>query len=260
MDSPKHFRVWVNLSWFKASKSCTAEWSRRCLGKMARLMQVPPTLGHWVRLPPQPGRSGSIRMLSTWASTARWSEDSASRKQLASHGSCHRCSCLIHTSAHPEEPAPSCRTSSHPALSRCWANHLHLSLALLPGLTESQIGRYHSHFCEAQTQLLSVAPTLVSPWPFRPCSRTTALHEELCYWPSSVRMLGLPRWRSGWKSTQRAGDARDSDLTPGSGRSPGEGNGAHSNILAWRIQWSLAGYSTRGRKESEMTYWLNNSK
>ena len=29
----------------------------------------------------------------------------------------------------------------------------------------------------------------------------------------------------------------DVDLIPGSGRSPGEGNGDHSSILAWRIPW-----------------------
>ena len=32
-----------------------------------------------------------------------------------------------------------------------------------------------------------------------------------------------------------AGDARDMDSLPGSGRSPGVRNGTHSSILAWRI-------------------------
>ena len=32
-----------------------------------------------------------------------------------------------------------------------------------------------------------------------------------------------------------AGDARDTDSIPGSGRSPGVRNGTHSSILAWRI-------------------------
>ena len=32
-----------------------------------------------------------------------------------------------------------------------------------------------------------------------------------------------------------AGDARDVGLIPGSGRSPGVGNGTHSSILAWKI-------------------------
>ena len=132
MDSPKHFRVWVNLSWFKASKSCMAEWSRRCLGKMARLTQVPLTLGHWVPLPPQPGRSGSIRMLSTWTSTARWSEDSASRKAI-------RLSWLLpallpsHSHFHsPWGARTQLQNEFTPRASRCWAHHLHLSTALLP--------------------------------------------------------------------------------------------------------------------------------
>ena len=30
-------------------------------------------------------------------------------------------------------------------------------------------------------------------------------------------------------------NAGDVDAMPGSGRSPGEGNGNHSNILAWKI-------------------------
>ena len=58
-------------------------------------------------------------------------------------------------------------------------------------------GRYHSHFYEAQTQLLSVALALVSPWPFHLCPCTAVLHEEACYWSSPVRMLVLPRWCSG---------------------------------------------------------------
>ena len=35
-----------------------------------------------------------------------------------------------------------------------------------------------------------------------------------------------------------AGDVRDAGLIPGSGRSPGEGNGNPLNILAWRIPWT----------------------
>ena len=49
---------------------------------------------------------------------------------------------------------------------------------------------------------------------------------------------------------------------PGSGRSPGEENGAtHSGILVWRIPWtgSLAGYSPRDHKESDMTEQLSTS-
>ena len=35
-----------------------------------------------------------------------------------------------------------------------------------------------------------------------------------------------------------AGDTRDMGLTPGSGRSAGEGMATHSSILAWRIPWA----------------------
>ena len=30
----------------------------------------------------------------------------------------------------------------------------------------------------------------------------------------------------------------DPDSIPGSGRSPGEGNGTHTSILAWKIPWT----------------------
>ena len=33
-------------------------------------------------------------------------------------------------------------------------------------------------------------------------------------------------------------DAGDVGLIPGLGRSPGEGNGNHSRILAWRLPWA----------------------
>ena len=35
-----------------------------------------------------------------------------------------------------------------------------------------------------------------------------------------------------------AGDVRETDSIPGSGRSPGGGHGTHSSILAWRIPWT----------------------
>ena len=35
-----------------------------------------------------------------------------------------------------------------------------------------------------------------------------------------------------------AGDTRDTDLIPRSGRSPGGGRQTHSGILAWRIPWT----------------------
>ena len=52
-----------------------------------------------------------------------------------------------------------------------------------------------------------------------------------------------------------AGVVRDAGLTLGSGRSPGEGTGTHSSILAWRISWTeeSGGLSSVGSKESDMT-------
>ena len=37
---------------------------------------------------------------------------------------------------------------------------------------------------------------------------------------------------------ESASNAGDPGWIPGSGRSPGEGNGTHSSILAWRIPWT----------------------
>ena len=56
-----------------------------------------------------------------------------------------------------------------------------------------------------------------------------------------------------------AGDARDIDLIPGSGRSPGGGNGNHSSILAWKIPWTEepSGYSPWGGEESDTTDQLS---
>ena len=47
--------------------------------------------------------------------------------------------------------------------------------------------------------------------------------------------LGLPWWCSGKES---ACNARDLGSILGSGRSPGEGNGNHSSILAWKFPWT----------------------
>ena len=45
-----------------------------------------------------------------------------------------------------------------------------------------------------------------------------------------------------------AEDIRNVGLIPGLGRSPGEGHGNHSSVLAWRIlgQRSLVGYRPKG--------------
>ena len=46
---------------------------------------------------------------------------------------------------------------------------------------------------------------------------------------------GLPWWFSAKESACNAGDMGS---IPGSGRSPGEGNGNPPQILAWKIPWA----------------------
>ena len=67
---------------------------------------------------------------------------------------------------------------------------------------------------------------------------------------------GFPSGSDGKASTCNAGDQ---DSIPGSGKSPGEGNGNTSLLLprkfhGWR---SLMGYSSRDHKESDMTERLH---
>ena len=50
-----------------------------------------------------------------------------------------------------------------------------------------------------------------------------------------VVTLGFPGGSDGKVSACNAGDPGS---IPGSGRSPGEGNGNHSSTLAWKIPWT----------------------
>ena len=71
-------------------------------------------------------------------------------------------------------------------------------------------------------------------------------------WVKTV--MGLPRWLSGKESTCKAGDLGS---VPGSGRSPGEGNGNPPTpvFLPGRPhgERSLVGYSPWGHKDSDTT-------
>ena len=51
-----------------------------------------------------------------------------------------------------------------------------------------------------------------------------------------VYSWGFPGGASGKESSTEG--IRDAGWIPGSGRSPGEGNGTHSSILACRIPWT----------------------
>ena len=47
--------------------------------------------------------------------------------------------------------------------------------------------------------------------------------------------MGFPDGSVGKESACSAGDTADVSSIPGLGRSPGEGNGNHSSVLAWRV-------------------------
>ena len=67
----------------------------------------------------------------------------------------------------------------------------------------------------------------------------------------SSRHYGLPTWLSGKESPVNAGDT---DSTPGSGRSPGGGNGNPLQYFAWKIPWTgeSGGLQSTG-SQSDMT-------
>ena len=50
-------------------------------------------------------------------------------------------------------------------------------------------------------------------------------------------------------------NAGDTGSIPGLGRSPGEGNGNHSRVLAWEIPWTAetGGLQSMGHKETDTT-------
>ena len=65
-----------------------------------------------------------------------------------------------------------------------------------------------------------------------------------------MMMVGFP---GGSVAKNLPANAGDTGSTPGLGRSPGEGNGNHSSILAWKIPWTEepGRYSQWDHKESD---------
>ena len=70
------------------------------------------------------------------------------------------------------------------------------------------------------------------------------------YPPPLFFVGGFPCSSVGNESACNAGDLGS---IPGLGRSPGEGNGSHSSILAWRIPWAEepGGLQSTGLQESD---------
>ena len=53
-----------------------------------------------------------------------------------------------------------------------------------------------------------------------------------------ISFMGFPDGSAGKESACNARNTADVGSIPGSGRSPGDGNGNHSSILAWKIPWT----------------------
>ena len=66
-----------------------------------------------------------------------------------------------------------------------------------------------------------------------------------------IIQMGFPGGSDGKESSC---NVRDPGLIPKSGRSPGEGNGNHSSILAWRIPWTeeTGGLQSMGSQTVEL--------
>ena len=65
--------------------------------------------------------------------------------------------------------------------------------------------------------------------------------------------MGLPRWLGCKASACNAGDAGDSGLIPGSGRSPGKGNGNP-------LQYPCLGNSMDRRARQHIVHGITNSR
>ena len=106
---------------------------------------------------------------------------------------------------------------------------------------------YYKYFLKNETGTFSLTP----PTPSFPMqSHLTGLCMVMVYLCLSYPQMGFP---GGSDGKEFSCNARDLGLIPGLGRSPGQGKGTYSSILAWRIPW------THGVTESDMTELLSPS-
>ena len=81
----------------------------------------------------------------------------------------------------------------------------------------------------------------------------------ICLWSKISALNSFP---GGSVVKNPPASAGDMGSLPGSGRSPGEGNGTHSSILAWEILWTeeLGGLQAMWvTQKSDMTCQLKNN-
>ena len=70
---------------------------------------------------------------------------------------------------------------------------------------------------------------------------------------SLIWFKGFPHSSVGKEFACNAGDR---DSIPGSGKSPGEGNGIHCSILAWKIPWT----ENPSSQNQKVEWWLSGAK
>ena len=99
-----------------------------------------------------------------------------------------------------------------------------------------------------QTWVSHIVVRVFTDWATRVCKRKNFFLIFILYWS------GFPGGSDGKESASNAGNPGS---IPGSGRSPGKGNG-YSSIVVEELhgERSLEGYSPRGRKEADMIEWL----
>ena len=76
---------------------------------------------------------------------------------------------------------------------------------------------------------------------------------DLCFKQAAEANMGFPGGTVVKNQPANAGDARDTGSIPGSGRSPGAGNGNSLSILTWKIPWieEPGGLQSVGSQESQ---------
>ena len=104
---------------------------------------------------------------------------------------------------------------------------------------------------------------------FHALEKEMATHSSVLVWripgtgePGGLLSMGSHRVRHNWSdlaAVAAACNAGDEGSLPGLGRSPREGNGNLSSILAWEIPWTEESGSLQsmGSQELDMTWGLN---
>ena len=72
-----------------------------------------------------------------------------------------------------------------------------------------------------------------------PMEKGKTTHSSILAWRIPEHWVAKSRFPAGSAGEESACNVGDVGLIPQLGRSPGEGKGYHSSILAWRILWTV---------------------